>query len=225
MVLVSLRMMTIFPTQAPLPDGFTSPIIAFECAQSSQDIAYLLCDSNSAVEYRTLMRDGHRWDMLFPFTYAGFLFMLLLGFHRKRQTHSTVAMVLVLLIIPFDINEKLHLLAILDLAQQHPLFADHFPVQFNYLFTDLYVATWLKWGAIALVVLMLAIHYVQKRHWILAVTAIVHVSFAMACFATASKPILAEAIAVTLSLFFLVALVAQITKQITVERVASGASW
>ena len=89
------------------------------------------------------MRDGHRWNMLFPFTYAGFL-SILLGFHRKGQTHSDVAMGLALLIILFDINENLHLLGIVDLAQQNSAFADHFPEQLSDVFTDLYVATWLK---------------------------------------------------------------------------------
>jgi hypothetical protein len=133
MILISLRMMFIFPIQAPLPAGFTSPIIAFEFAKSASDIAYLTGDSVDSFRFRNLMQVGHQWDMAFPFAYSGFLFLLLFSFHKKGQTVTFIGLVTAISIIPFDINENHVSIGIVDAAQFSLLHAD--------LFATLQVAT------------------------------------------------------------------------------------
>jgi hypothetical protein len=206
MILLSLRMMSIFPAQAPLPAGFTSPIIAFEFAKSATDIMYLTGDGVASIEFRDSMRAGHQWDMLFPFAYAGFLFLLLLGFAKKRRAFTLTALVVAVSIIPFDINENLVLLGIVDAAQLNTLHAD--------LFASLYIATWLKWGAIAFVIFALGFEYLQDRRWLLALLALIHVVLAAACFFIAPMPELLEAMALSLSVFFIAALVLQVRQAI-----------
>jgi hypothetical protein len=205
MIFISLRMMLIFPSQAPLPAGFSSPIIAFEFAKSPADIAYLSGDSIESSEFRDRMRKGHHWDMAFPFAYAGFLFLLLLSGYKKGHTLSLVGMLTAVSIIAFDINENLVLLGLVEASQYNSLQAD--------LFSSLHIATWLKWGAIAVVVFTLVLQYVKNRRWLLALAASIYVALAAVGFFVdsmiATKPKLLELMALSLSVYFMAAFVSQ----------------
>lgn len=70
----AIIMSNIFPSRVELPKGFNTPIIAFEFAKTEADIPYLIGSSEFSSSNRQTMRDGHRWEMVFPFAYAGFIF-------------------------------------------------------------------------------------------------------------------------------------------------------
>lgn len=201
MILITIIMMNAFPQSADLPEGYTSPIIAFEFARSESDIAYLIGQQQASVENRQGMRNGHQWDMIFPFAYAGLLFALLLQFYPKGRARL-IALLSCALIVPFDINENLVLLGIVDAAQGGDLSQG--------LFDTLYVATWLKWGAIAVAVGFLAIAYARGKNWLLAIAGAAYSVLAAACLLLNSPPQLIELMTLVLSVFFLFAFIYQL---------------
>lgn len=198
---ISLIMLSIFPRSAELTQGYTSPIIAFEFARSEVDIAFLSGESEASIENRQAMRDGHKWDMVFPLSYALFLFLLVWQF-RSQSRSLWIPLSLSVLIVPFDINENFKLIGLIEAAENSSL---SFP-----LFKQLYVATWLKWGAIALTVSFLLSQYLANRQWFMSASSGVYVGISLVCFTLGTPPKLAEAMAVSLSLFLLVAFIQQV---------------
>lgn len=196
MIVLTGLMMNAFPHKAELPAGFQSPIIAFEFARSEADIGYLVGNSTSSVQNREGMRAGHRWDMGFPFAYAGLLFALTLLYSPKSR-RRTIALLSCVLIVPFDINENLVLLGIVDAAQWGGLT--------QALFDNLYVATWLKWGAIAVAVAFLAAAYARQSKWLRCILASAYAGLALLALLLNSPARLVELMALVLSVFFLAA--------------------
>lgn len=131
-----------FPLKADLADGFTTPIIAFEFAKTAADLNFLTGSEGSAVSNRAMMDAGHQWDMLFPFAYGGFIALLILKLITTEHKWLWPFLLMAVLIIPFDINENLALLAITDVLAKGDDAGD--------LLAALHIATWLKWGAIAI---------------------------------------------------------------------------
>ena len=84
-IVLGIIMLFVFPSSAELTEGFRTPIIAFEFARSDADLAFLSGSGEPAKSNRTMMNAGHRWDMIFPFAYAGFVALLLLQFVLRGQ--------------------------------------------------------------------------------------------------------------------------------------------
>lgn len=211
MIGLTLIMLSVFPQKANLAPGYSSPIIAFEFARSEADVGFLVGEQLSSVENRDGMRLGHRWDMLFPFAYAGFLFFLLLQFYRRgRSPILALAMIISITIVPFDINENLVLLGIVNAAESSALSPE--------LFSKLYIATWAKWGAIAFSVAALAYCYFKTNRWILALSASAFTTIAVLSLALNSPPTMVELMAISLSFFFLFAFVDQCRQLASLSR-------
>jgi len=55
MVVLSVWMLTRYPATADLTDGYRTPVLAFEFAQTPADLAFMTGDSDSAVRHRAAM--------------------------------------------------------------------------------------------------------------------------------------------------------------------------
>ena len=143
-------MTAVFPSQAPLPAGWHTPIIAFELARSPEDLAWLA--GPEAAELRAAMRAGHRVDAVFPLAYGALLVCsCLTGPGRLAR----VGAVLGALAVPLDWLENAALGRITELLEV----GDEASLGL------LVPATWGKWGAIgaALALLGLAIRQEAPR--------------------------------------------------------------
>lgn len=201
-ILISTVMVKTFPAKADLPEGYRTPIIAFEFAKTEADIPYLIGNSEEVQNIRSAMREGHKWDMVFPFAYGGFLALLLFQFYRKGESLALYALPLAVLIIPFDINENLALLAIVDAAEANVLSQT--------LFDDLIVATWLKWLSIAAAVLALSVLYFKHKKPYLGAFGLLYVGLTALAIASGTKPAIIEMMAVSLTPFMLLAFIGQL---------------
>jgi hypothetical protein len=194
-VLLGLIMLFIFPVSAELSAGFRTPIIAFEFAKTDADLAFISGDSASSRGNRERMDAGHRWDMAFPFAYAGFVALLLLQIVARGHYWAGIGMLFALLIIPFDIKENYILLAITNALRNS--------ASVDTLLRELHVATWLKWGALGVSIATLAIGSIAQKTYLSAlVSGIAALSIAI-CWLSGSAPALAEAMSAALFLFFL----------------------
>lgn len=187
-------LLIILPAKAELSEGFLSPIIAFEFARSEADLAFLAGASQQAQGLRSAMRLGLQYDMIFPFAYAGFIFFLILAHPARAKWFTMVGAVIALTIVALDLNENRVMLNILDALDQS--------VSPGPPLAQLYLATWLKWGAIALAILFLALGLWQKNK-ISAGMALLVPLISVACLLSNSKPILTELMALVVSVFFL----------------------
>ena len=85
MVVLSVWMLTRYPATADLTDGYRTPVLAFEFAQTPADLAFMTGDSDSAVRHRAAMAAGQQLDTAFPVAYAGLIVFLLLGQARRGR--------------------------------------------------------------------------------------------------------------------------------------------
>jgi hypothetical protein len=193
-VVLGLIMLFVFPSSAELSAGFRTPIIAFEFARTDADLAFLSGDSETSRLNREKMDAGHRWDTLFPFAYAGFIALLLLQSVTRGQYWLALAIPIALLIIPFDLRENSILLAITNALSNS--------ASTEVLLQELYVATWLKWGALGLSITVLAIGFVaEKAYPSAAISAIAALSIAT-CWVANSAPALTEVMSAAIFIFF-----------------------
>lgn len=194
-ILIGLLMAFIFPVNLELPDGFFTPIIAFEFAALPSDLSYLMGEDAQTASSREAMMRGLYLDMVFPFCYAGFLALLLV---RQAVTGYRVALLGVpfaIAIIPLDIRENLTLLSILAELTD--------PVALEILLARLAIDTWLKWGAIALAMLPLGVACLQRSDKIGAALSVLASGSVFLCWSSGTIPILAEIMGVCVLLFFL----------------------
>lgn len=158
---VGICITLLLPAKASIAEGFFTPIIAFELARSPDDLTFLMGSSESASMMRQQFYDGITWDMLFPFLYGGFIFLLLvkaLRIEADSQQWTTKLGVVSAATIPFfDVAENAAMLQILNALSAQgaimPRFLQH-----------LQLTTWLKWLAIGIAFGMLMLHfYTQAR--------------------------------------------------------------
>ncbi len=194
-IALGIIMVFVFPMKADLPQGFKTPIIAFEFAKNEADLSYLSGQGEVEKANREKMDAGHQWDLLFPFAYGGFIALLLFQLVLRGHPIAWLGLPIAILIIPFDINENLTLLSITDALSNAG--------SVEVLLSRLQIATWLKWGAIGAAVAVLGAGYVRSnQYWSAAVCAIASLSVAI-CRVSNAKPVIAESMSMAVFVFFL----------------------
>lgn len=195
-MVLGLIMLSIFPKTADLREGFHTPIIAFEFAKTETDLSFMAGSSPEAITHRQKMEAGMQWDMLFPLAYGGLLFLLLLDLAFKGHTIAWLGVSVAVFIFPFDIFENLTLLEITG--------ALNASAATEAILNNLQLATWLKWGTIAITMAVLsATLFADKQKTFAILAAITSVSMAL-CWLSGSNPLIAEIMAGLSSVFFLV---------------------
>lgn len=194
-LIIGAIMMFYFPQSADLPHGFTSPIIAFEFAKVPEDLLYLTGTGAIETINRAQMDAGHQWDMVFPFFYGGFIFLLLLQSYINGQRIAAFGMLFALLIIPFDIHENLTLLEITSVLEQGNSPTDslqHLPL-----------ATWLKWGAIGISIGVLSLVLYFQKKYLSAILADIVALLVLITWLSGDMAIIAESMTLSLTVLFI----------------------
>jgi hypothetical protein len=150
-VVIPLIFSLIGPRQVgPMPDGFFTPVLAFEFAESTAELTSLFAPEGAAAA----MDRVNRWDFLYMTFYGLFLFTFALAAARQTgRRYFYVPAALALLIPLADAMENVQLLAITRVLGE----ADVAPVldRLLPLLTRLRWFTWLKWGGLAVYFLLI----------------------------------------------------------------------
>ena len=147
-IVVSLVLMAINPQEAPkMPDGFSTPILAFEFAQSEQEVVDLF-GSDPAVKAELVRAfDLGSWvDFGYMLLYAGFLFLFavqVVGVDGRSLFY--LAAVLAIIIFLGDLLENVQLLGMTAALEG----------EYGRQLTLLPIFTWIKWGGLAIYFLLL----------------------------------------------------------------------
>ncbi len=144
-VAMSLILTLIGPrATGPLPDGFITPVMAFEFAESAAEVTTLFEPEGSAAA----MDRVNRWDFLFMTLYSLFLVTFALAAALDSgQFTLWFAAALAPLILLADVMENVQLL---NLTAQLSLGGGMEPA-----LARLHLFTWLKWGGLAVYFLLL----------------------------------------------------------------------
>ena len=216
---LALWIMSLLPSSAPLEGGWKTPIIALELARTPADVAFLVGDDKAAL--RAAIDAAHAVDMAFPWAYAGLLLLTVVWLARSTRLQQAgrggarssgvvsswvggrpllaVAFALTVLVVGADMRENSVLLALTAaVGRAAPVDA---------LLEPLAWATWLKWGAIAALLLLLGGVAVVGRRWGWLVVALPAVVLTPAA-GLSGSPTLGEAmgLSVTISIAVLVVL-------------------
>ena len=163
MLALTVWMLAVFP-QAPVranPDGFTSPVVAFELAATPDDVAGILgepgTDARAAAAAR--MDRGNRIDFAFMVTYAAFhagIALLLAAHGLVRGPVLGALLVLAALMAPFDALENRELLFLSSAAPSPAMTAS---------LARLRLFTLLKWFSIFIFAALAAPYVWRARDW------------------------------------------------------------
>ncbi|MFK7935946.1 MAG: hypothetical protein AB8G22_20705 [Saprospiraceae bacterium] len=156
-LLTSLFLSSLFPAEmAQMPEGFQVPIIAYEFLQTETEVQQLFgAASPERQEWIEGMYLGHQWDTLYLMIYGAFLAAW--GYYAAQQTKNNsfyAICVLALTASLGDVFENQQLVAILPKID-----AGGFTAELDQLF----IFTWIKWGALALALNALA--FFTTRHF------------------------------------------------------------
>ena len=199
---MSIVLMMIFPSRAPwLMDGFFTPIIAFEFVQSQSEVFRLFGlssspDQLSMTQFMIKAMDlGNRLDYIYMVLYTSFLFFF--SFVCAKNTgrrYYYAGSILSFIILAADALENIQLLRITSKVASH---------DFGKELSLLHWFTWMKWGGITVVFLILAPYFLKGRNYSKVIAAIGVSSFIFSILAYLHRSVLNELLGLSVALMFL----------------------
>lgn len=158
-ILLSVISLFVYPQEAPwLPEGFSSPIIAFEFVESPQEVSRLfgLQDEARRAQMIRRMDRGNQLDILYMILYSSFLGGFALTCARETGVRwFYVGAGLAGLMLISDFLENLELFGIAAHYATGDISAE---------LAWLHIFTWIKWGSLALFFLAM-VPYFSKGFW------------------------------------------------------------
>lgn len=149
-IAMSLILLMIFPSRASkMPDGFITPVIAFEFIRTPAEVFQLFASTSGTVQRDMVaaMDLGNRLDFVYMVLYSAFLLVFSV---RCAQLSSKkvyyLGAVIAVVVLAADVMENIQLLGItasLDTGD------------FEQYLIRLHLFTWIKWGGIAAIFLVL----------------------------------------------------------------------
>jgi len=149
-IIMSVTLVIIFPSKASkMPDGFFTPIIAFEFIQTKAEVFQLFVSTDGTINQAMVdtMNLGNRLDYFYMLLYTSFLLLFCVTCARLAEKKSyLIGAAISLVVLIGDAMENIQLLGITAGIEYGDFDT---PLKLLYLFT------WIKWGGIAAVFLVL----------------------------------------------------------------------
>ncbi len=196
-IVVSVILMGINPTEVPtMPEGFKTPILAFEFVRTNQEVIDLFGQDGAIRAQLVQAFDLGSWvDFVYMALYSAFLFSFaqtIIKLTGRKLFYAAAALAVVIFLA--DLMENVQLLgitAVIDTGnfeQQLPL---------------LYLFTWIKWGGLAICFLLLTPYFFTQSFFARIIGIVAIFSFALAGAAFLNRSALNEYYALSVALMFL----------------------
>ncbi len=199
---MSIVLLMVFPSKAPwMMDGFFTPIIAFEFVQSQSEVYQLfgLPDSPDQLSMIKAMDFGNRLDYIYMVLYTSFLFFFSFVCAKNTgQRYYYAGSMLSFVILVADALENIQLLRITAKITSQDLGKE---------LSLLHCFTWIKWGGITVVFLILAPYFFKGRSYSKVIAAIGISSFILSILAYLNRSVLNELLGLSVALMFLMMIV------------------
>lgn len=199
---MSIVLLMVFPSKAPwMMDGFFTPIIAFEFVQSQSEVCRLfgLSDSPDQLSMIKAMDFGNRLDYIYMVLYTSFLFFFSFVCAKNTgQIYYYAGSILSFVILVADALENIQLLRITAKITSQ---------DFGKELSLLHCFTWIKWGGITVVFLILATYFFKGRTYSKVIAAIEISSFILSVLTYLNRSVLNELLGLSVALMFLMMIV------------------
>jgi len=201
---MSIVLIMVFPPKAPwMMEGFATPIMAFEFVKSPGEVSKLFGlapDQQSFTESMTksmigAMDLGNKLDYIYMVLYSSFLFFFSFVCAKNTgQKRYYAGSMMAVVILVSDIFENVQLLSITSKIAS---------LDFERELSLLHGFTWMKWGGITIVFLILAPYFLKGRIYskFIAVTGIS--SFILSVLAYFNRSALTEQMGLSVALMFI----------------------
>ena len=158
LIAMCLILLAVFPAKAPqLPEGFFTPIIAFEFIQTPAEV-YLLFGHQGTAQRQMMVHTmdlGNRLDFIYMVLYSGFLAAFCLKVSQQTQHRLYIAgAVIAAVVLLGDFLENLQLLGITANLGTGDFLGE---------LERLRLFTWQKWGGLCLVFAVLVPYFIKGR--------------------------------------------------------------
>ena len=199
---MSIVLLMVFPSKAPwMMDGFFTPIIAFEFVQSQSEVYQLfgLPDSPDQLSMIKAMDFGNRLDYIYMVLYTSFLFFFSFVCAKNTgQRYYYAGSMLSFVILVADALENIQLLRITAKITSQDLGKE---------LSLLHCFTWIKWGGITVVFLILSPYFFKGRSYSKVIAALGISSFILSILAYLNRSVLNELLGLSVALMFLMMIV------------------
>ncbi len=201
-IVMSIVLLIAFPSEAPwLMDGFFTPIIAFEFIETPLEVQQMFGPMNSP-ERENMVRAmdlGNRLDFVYMIIYSLFLFTFSVKCAKERKNGLFyLGAFLAIVALTGDFLENLQLLGITS-----KLDSGDFGAELRYL----KMFTWLKWGGISLVFLILTPYFIKGNLYSKIVGVLACLPFILGILAWLNRSVLNELFALSAALMFILLIV------------------
>ncbi len=204
LLIVAVVLLVVSPTpQDNLPDGFYTPVIAFEFIQTKAEIMHFF-EVKDVPAYEASMLTGNVIDYGFMVLYSLLLFFIALGIYRITSAKTMyLAMFLCVVMLAGDAIENFYIYKLVttrNIGNNDTL--QSFP-HYSFYLQMLNIFTWLKWSSIASTFLLFAPFFFKGKifHKVIALLSVV--CFGLCIAAYLQHGILNEIFASSVVLVFL----------------------
>jgi len=201
-IAMSILLLFIFPAKAPsLPEGFFTPIIAFEFAQTKTDVMQIFGGTDLSVckQMVDAMDLGNRLDYVYMCLYSAFLFMFSVKCAKVfRKKYFYLCALLSLTVLTGDALENVQLLGITAKIASG---------DFNTQLHLLHIFTWIKWSGIAVIFLGLSLWFFKGRGFskIIGMTGVI--SFVLGTAAYLHRSVINEIFSFSVAIMFILMII------------------
>jgi hypothetical protein len=201
-IAMSVVLLFVFPSKVPsLPEGFFTPIIAFEFVQSSDEVFQMF--GGSDLPGRNNMKDAMDLGNRLDYAYMGLYSMFLLLFSTTcakiaKNPYYYAGAVIALVVLAGDAMENIQLLGItanLSIGDFSPYLE---PLQ---------IFTWIKWGGIGLIFLVLSPWFLRGSLFSKIIGAIGIISFILGIAAFLHRSVINEVFSMSVAIMFILMII------------------
>lgn len=166
-----------------LPNGFITPIIAFEFIQNKQEIINFFSVKNVET-YQSSMLLGNAIDYLFMCLYSGLLFCIAIIIKReKKWKWMNLAFIFCITMCLADALENYQIYQLITKLKYTPELVQSIN---SYNYYDIHITllkffTWIKWSAIATTFLLFSFYFLQQQKWLNKLTGFASISSYIFC--------------------------------------------
>jgi len=197
-IVMSILLFIIFPSKASkMPDGFFTPIIAFEFIETRTEVFQMFMSTDGTIRQAmaNAMDLGNQLDFIYMFLYSMFLLMFSVKCAKiSSETFYYIGAALSLMVLSADALENIQLMGITANLENG---------DFESCLAWLHLFTWIKWGGIAAIFLVLVPWFAKGGIFskIIAFTGML--SFASGVLAYLERSVVNEIFGLTVAIMFL----------------------
>jgi len=192
----------IFPNKAAnLPEGFRTPIISFEFAQSDEEVLMMYNYEQREMKDKFIraMQMGNYFDYIYMLLYTSFLITSLLWFAAIENKQLKKLIVVAVIALIADALENVFLLKINSAVASL--------TEFSHWLVYLHIITWIKWFALAFIFAGMAYYLRFKNLFFKLVNTIFFLPILLAIASLVNKYLFTEIFVFSIMLCFLLVFV------------------